>query len=117
MTQPEALTCPETDRWVRVTTDHSAYLSGFSSAIPRRHTHVGIVTDAAEEKHGFEMTTGQTSGFTLREILMKNVVELEVFEGTYALGGHQAGLAEAETRRKDAERKKTTREKREGLYK
>ncbi len=108
--------CPETERWVRVTTDHSSYLSGFASTVPRCRTHVGIVTDTAEEKHGFELTTGQTSGFMLREILMKNVVALEVFEGTYALGGHKAGLAEAETRRKDAERKKTSREKREGLY-
>lgn len=116
MSTPE-FSCPEIDRWVRVTTDHSPYLSGFASTVPRRQTHVGIVTDTSEEKHGFEMTTGQTSGFMLREILMKNVIALEVFEGTYALGGHKAGLADAETRRKDAERKKMSREKREGLYK
>lgn len=111
------LICPEAERWVRVTTDHSPYLSGFARTVARRQTHVGIVTDTSEEKHGFEMTTGETSGFMLREILMKNVVALEVFEGTYALGGHKAGLAEAETRRKDADRKKMSREKREGLYK
>lgn len=111
------LICPEAERWVRVTTDHSPYLSGFARTVSRRQKHVGIVTDTAEEKHGFEMTTGETSGFVLREILMKNVVALEVFEGNYAPGGHKAGMAESESRRKDGERKKTSREKREGLYK
>lgn len=111
------LSCPEPGRWVRVTTDYTKELSGFASTVPRRQTHVGIVTDAAEEKHGFEMTTGKPKGFTLREILMKSVTEIEVFEGNYRVGDHQAGLDEADTRRRDADRKKMTREKREGLYK
>jgi hypothetical protein len=111
------LACPEPGRWVRVTTDYTKYLPGYASSAPRRQTHVGLVTDAAEEQHGFEMTTGQPKGFTLREILMKHVAEIEVFEGTYALDTHKAGADEAEIRRRDADRKKTTREKREGLYK
>jgi hypothetical protein len=116
MQEAAQIVCPELSKWIRVTTDHSAYLDGHSRNVPRQHTYVGIVTDVAEEQH-FDMTTGETKGFTLREILMKNVVGLEVFEGAYALGGHKAGLVEAENRLKDAQRKKTSREKREGLYK
>ncbi len=107
---------PQVGQWIRATTDWSSVKSG-SSRTPRRlHTHVGLVTYASEDGVGFEMTTGETGNFILREVLMTRVSEIEVLPGDYAPGLHQRGIAEAATRENDASRKRLTREKREGMF-
>lgn len=108
--------CPEAGQIVRVVTDHSAYLRPHTARLQRRAVHVGVVTHVSEEAVGFEMSTGKTAGLVLREILMKNVAAIQVLDGNYSLGGHLTGVAEAEARTREAARKKTTREKREGMY-
>lgn len=108
--------CPEAGQIVHVVTDHSSYLRPHTARLPRRAIHVGVVTHVSEEGLGFEMSTGKTAGLVLREILMKNVAAIQALDGNYSLGGHLTGVAEAEARSKEAARKKTTCEKREGMY-
>nr|WP_250807515.1 hypothetical protein [Neorhizobium tomejilense] len=107
---------PQPGQWVRVTTDWTSSKSGYSAAARQKHTHVGLVTYASEDGLGFEMTTGESGSFILREVLMDRVAEIEVLPGGYAPGLHQRGIGEAATREKDAERKKVTRQKREGMF-
>jgi hypothetical protein len=108
--------CPPAGQWAMVTTDHASAKSGFARLVPRQHTHVGFVTYASEDGVGFEMTTGERGSFTLREILVNRVSSIKVLPGSYSPGLHQVGITEAETRQRDADRKKVTREKREGLF-
>jgi hypothetical protein len=102
--------------WVTVETDYSQAKSGFASTVSRRHRSFGIVTYIAEDFSGIEMTTGATSAFKLKEILLKWAVSIKKEAVAGGPGRHREGLAEAESRAKDADRKKVSREKREGLF-
>lgn len=107
---------PQPGQWVRVKTDWTATGKGMVLSKSSLRSYAGLVTYVSDDGLGFEMTTGENSNFVLREIMMARVSELEVLPGEYAPGRHQRGIAEATTREADAARKKTTREKREGMF-
>lgn len=102
--------------WVEVVTDYGHSLHGFARHLNRRRPAVGCVTYIAEDGKGFEITTGATSAFKLSEIRMRSVSSLRKVRRPADHERHGGGFIDARARQADAERKKMTREKREGMF-